>query len=165
MSGTLSQCSGCRKSFMATVRNGLKVSRKCADCRKRKGQRTTLRSTAPTRRFKTRSGSKRSAGLPIGCDLEATKAASFIDSKSYIRIDGRWRLRGHDKSIMRHRIFERDGFKCVFCKKSVTWITGQWHHTRHKERVKDDRFDAGVTSCDHCHKAQHPNQQPMWSKR
>lgn len=161
----MTPCSQCRKPFKPVVRNGLKVSRKCADCRKQRVRRTTLRSTAPTRRFKTLSRSKRSAGLPIGCDLEATKAASFIDSKSYIIIDGRWRLRGHDKSIMRHRIFERDGFKCVFCKKSVTWITGQWHHVRHKERVKDDRISAGVTACVSCHKLQHPNQQPMWSKR
>jgi hypothetical protein len=57
-------------------------------------------------------------------DREATKAAGFHDRRSRIgvRADGtlRYDLAGKDKSELREKVFERDGWKCVDRPKTIT---------------------------------------------
>jgi hypothetical protein len=93
-------------------------------------------------------------------DAEATAKQNFANGRSWVHLDGRHLLYGADKVLVRYRIFVRDGFKCVFCGKPVVWDPGQWnsgewHHLRHKERVKDDRPQAGVCACKSCHSQHH----------
>ena len=107
---------------------------------------------------------KRKWDSRLKCDRDATYAAGFVDKRSWVHRDGRWILAGEDKRQARREIFVRDGFKCVYCGRSVTWESGHWHHLRRKERVRDDRPISGETACEPCHRQQH-GREIQWSRK
>jgi 5-methylcytosine-specific restriction endonuclease McrA len=64
------------------------------------------------------------------------------------------RLAGKDMEAARRRVFERDGYRCVRCGRSVTWESGELAHRRTKRNHGDADSNMEV-SCKRCHRVEH----------
>lgn len=97
-------------------------------------------------------------------DVDASIAAHFEDERSYITLDGKEYRFGADKTARRRQIFGRDGYRCYYCKRRVTWDMGEWHHDPPLSKGGDDSLAGGKTACAPCHRRE-DGRYPRWSKR
>ena len=72
-------------------------------------------------------------------DVERTAAAGFMDSRSFVRPDGRWECRGDDMGRVRKLVYEWDGGKCRCCGREWSWLEGEIDHIIPKSKGRDDR--------------------------
>jgi hypothetical protein len=101
---------------------------------------------------------------------EATKAAGFKDSKSWVHRSGRVFLGPKDMEELRTKCFERSKGFCemvnkhgIRCERNISWTTFQMHHSPPRSRGGSDELDKVVAACQRCHKPEHP--QVRWSRK
>lgn len=92
-------------------------------------------------------------------DEEATRAAGFLDTRSYVRLNGKWLLFGVDVAMQRERIWKRDNRRCVECGLLLDIyapiLARNAMHRSHeipRSKGRDDR-DVNIKSrCPECHR-------------
>lgn len=111
-------------------------------------------------------------------DKEATKAAGFLDPRSYIKRakDGEnlTFLFGLDMEALRKRVFEHSKGFCqmpvrgftagVRCNRNISWETSEMHHSPSLSQGGDDSEDGVLMICRRCHVAAH-NRTTRWKER
>ena len=101
-------------------------------------------------------------------DIPGTKAAKFLDKRSFRSIDGHDLLFGADKGVRRQQIMDRDGQNCRVCGAHALERLGmgEWRHleNEHNNFRRCDCMEGGQWAHHSCHfKADHPG--VIWSKR
>jgi hypothetical protein len=106
---------------------------------------------------------------PMFKDEEATKAAGFLDPRSYIKRsrDGgnRTFLFGDDMTQLRRRVFERSRGYCempvngftsaVRCQRNIDWETFELDHNPSLAQGGDDTEEGTRALCRRCHTMRH----------
>src|SRR5579863_295982 len=101
-------------------------------------------------------------------DREATKERHFEHPRSFVSQDGHDILFGPDKAKRREDIYMRAKGRCELrrspkCRVLVGWNTfglaGWSHECQPPHRDHCDCLDAGLWSCDPCHRMKHPGVQ------
>ena len=68
---------------------------------------------------------------------------------------GRIRLKGEALAALRRQRFNCDGWRCVDCLRSVSWVSGHLAHVISRGRGGSDTLENTRTKCDGCHKNEH----------
>jgi len=117
-------------------------------------------------------------------DIDKTAAAGFVDSRSFVRPDGREERHGEDMTQLRRRVFERSyaqssifanpDYSCECkgecgqhegrCWKPINWFTMELSHKIPRSKGRDDRETNVIASCHACHVA-YEDWSPRWSKK
>ena len=166
---TQATCKRCQASYKVSVARGLKTSRLCPACRqaerirkqairlnrlkhrfhvrerlRKKAQvrlRARINAKALAGQYGGSSGRKKTSQSRLKCDHEATKAANFLDSSSYIHISGRLLLYGADMSAQRQKVWERDKGICGICGKPCHASLWDLEHIIPRSKGRDDRME------------------------
>lgn len=106
---------------------------------------------------------RRPARLRMRRDMEATKAARFLDRESYIDLRGRKHLRGEDMSIQRAAVYSRDNGVCQLhaLPNHFRWDEGEVDHILSRGRGGTDDLDNLRWVCRTCHAKKH-NREPKF---
>lgn len=109
----------------------------------------------------------------------ATEAMQFVEKKSYVTNDGRWVLYGLDWKRQVKSLRERCGGRCEYeiniaspffdpeaperarCSRKAAHP----HHRIKRSKGRDDRMVNLIALCVVHHREQHPEKQPMWTRR
>lgn len=98
-----------------------------------------------------------------------TKAAGFLDKRSYIRLDGKQFLFGLDIANLRLAVFQRDGYRCCGeredgerCNREVNLFLGEMHHVIARGKGGDDSMSNVCTLCASCHRDSHVRVMLRW---
>ena len=117
-------------------------------------------------------------------DPDKTAAAGFVDSRSFVRPDGREERHGKDMESLRERVFHRAyvsegelslGFtmcECMGecgkhggrCQTEINWFTMELSHKIPRSKGRDDRETNVIASCHACHVA-YEDWSPRWTKK
>lgn len=99
-------------------------------------------------------------------DPLATQQRCFLDPRSFISRDGREFLAGEDMSVRRHEVFERSGGFCEEpgCNRNIAEETMHTHHIKHRSKGGAENLDNLEALCGRCHKKEHADRNPQWSK-
>ena len=111
-------------------------------------------------------------------DPDKTAAAGFVDSRSFVRPDGREERHGDDMTQLRRLVFERSAFRGWYrcecegecgghpdrCCMALNWFTMELSHKIPRSKGRDDRETNVIASCHACHVA-YEDWSPRWSKK
>jgi len=64
----------------------------------------------------------------------------------------RLKLSADDYNLLRHRVLDRDGWRCQHCSSSKDLHV---HHLEKRSNLGDDDMDNLITLCANCHRKQH----------
>lgn len=115
---------------------------------------------------------------PQMIDREATAAAGFLDSRSYVKRakDGEMQSYrfGDDMRLLRAAVFERSKGYCEMpvngftngarCNRNMSWETMELDHNPSLAHGGDDSMEGTRAICRRCHVARH-NRTTRWTKR
>jgi len=108
--------------------------------------------------------------MPRGAKVDRvlTERAHFFDKRSFCGtksgVYGLY-LYGQDMSIQRHEVFVRDKGRCQECGMWIGEDYGEVHHKLPRGKGGSDNADNLEWSCRKCHRFQHHERNPRWSKK
>jgi len=84
-------------------------------------------------------------------EIEACrKAMSAREASLYRRVDVRIEVDYYNVRENRHKIFERDGYKCAYCRKQLTRFTATLDHMKPVSAGGNNGYENVITACLGC---------------
>lgn len=98
----------------------------------------------------TREGTLYKVYLPEEIPLCQERMRAALSTKSANPVDQATELDYYNVAENREKIFERDGFKCHYCRKQLTRFTATLDHIQPVSRGGDNSLGNLMTACLHC---------------